>query len=87
LLDIDHSPSHWLNQSNSNFYSQVSLNILASKLNHGGVFGLWSNDPPDQQFSQRLGSVFKSVQAHIVEFPNPYTGNNSSNTVYIAKKE
>lgn len=87
LLDIDHSPSHWLNQANSSFYSETSLKILASKLRSGGIFGLWSNEPPDAQFIQRLDEVFESSQSHIVEFANPYTTGKSSNTVYIAQKE
>jgi len=43
LLDIDHSPSHWLNPENSAFYTAPGLRNLADKLHPGGVFGLWSN--------------------------------------------
>ena len=86
LLDIDHSPSHWLNSSNSGFYSKQSLEKLATKIHPSGIFGLWSNDPPDAQFTQLLESVFESSQAHVVNFPNPYTDRESSNTVYLAKK-
>ena len=50
LLDIDHSPSHWLNQGNSSFYSQQSLSAMAKKIRTGGVFALWSNELPDQNF-------------------------------------
>ena len=84
LLDIDHSPSHWLNQTNSQFYGQQSLSTLASKLHPGGIFGLWSNDPPDQDFTQLLDCVFASSQAHLISFNNPYTDSDSTNTVYIA---
>ena len=84
LLDIDHSPSHWLNPQNSTFYTAPSLRNLSRKLHPGGVFGLWSNDPPDQKFTQLLETVFQSPQSHIITFPNPYTGGESSCTVYIA---
>ena len=84
LLDIDHSPSHWLNESNQDFYSIDSLQRVASKIVSGGVFGLWSNDLPDQEFVQLLDSVFGSTQAHIVRFPNPYSGGESTNSVYIS---
>jgi spermidine synthase len=87
LLDIDHSPSHWLNPGNEEFYTAMGLGSLADKLHPGGIFGLWSNDPPDSEFSALLGSVFSTSESHIVTFPNPYTGGESSNTVYIAKKQ
>ncbi len=86
LLDIDHSPGHWLNQENSAFYSQQGLQKLAGKINSGGTFGLWSNDPPEAGFLELLDKVFESTQSHIVTFPNPYTGGESSNTVYLARK-
>jgi len=86
LLDIDHSPSHWLNPGNCAFYTPQGLRSLADRLHPGGVFGLWSNDPPDTGFTGLLDSVFKSSEAHIVSFPNPYRGGESSNTVYLARK-
>lgn len=86
LLDIDHSPSHWLNHENSRLYCEKGLRTLASKIHPGGIFGLWSNDPPNRNFTQRLDTVFESSQAHIISFHNPYTQNDSSNTVYTASK-
>ncbi|MCH8845515.1 MAG: spermidine synthase [Proteobacteria bacterium] len=84
LLDIDHSPGHWLNSGNSAFYTEQGLKKLSAKLHPGGVFGLWSNDPPDAEFTHLLESVFQTSESHIVTFPNPYTGGESSNTVYVA---
>lgn len=84
LLDIDHSPGHWLNSGNSAFYTEQGLKKLSAKLYPGGVFGLWSNDPPDAEFTHLLESVFQTSESHIVTFPNPYTGGESSNTVYVA---
>jgi spermidine synthase len=86
LLDIDHSPSHWLNPGNSAFYTAPALENLADKLHPGGIFGLWSNDPPDAEFTRLLDSVFQSSESHIVTFPNPYTGGESSSTIYVARK-
>lgn len=86
LLDIDHSPSHWLNPGNSRFYSASALRHLADKLHSGGIFGLWSNDPPDAAFLQLIESVFASAESKIVSFANPYTGGESSNTIYLAHK-
>jgi len=87
LLDIDHSPNHWLNPGNSDFYTLQGLRKLAEKLHPGGVFGLWSNDPPDAGFTRLLDTVFQSSESHIVTFPNPYMGGESSNTVYLAHTE
>ena len=84
LLDIDHSPTHWLDKGNSAFYTKAGLTALAGSLHPGGVFGLWSNDPPDEAFSSLLDEVFASAEFHIVTFPNPYTGGESSNTIYLA---
>ncbi|MEO8159301.1 MAG: spermidine synthase [Betaproteobacteria bacterium] len=86
LLDIDHSPSHWLNPGNGAFYTAPGLRNLSDKLHPGGIFGLWSDDPPDAAFVGLLDSVFESSQSHIVTFPNPYLGGESSNTVYLARK-
>jgi spermidine synthase len=86
LLDIDHSPRHWLDPAHSKFYTAPALRNLADKLHPGGVFGLWSNDPPDPDFTRLLDSVFASSECHTVAFANPYTGGESSNTVYLASK-
>ena len=87
LLDIDHSPGHWLNPGNSAFYTVQGLRNLADKLHPGGIFGLWSNDPPDAEFTRLLDTVFQSSESRIVTFPNPYSGGESSNTVYLAHKD
>lgn len=86
LLDIDHTPSYWLNPQNSTFYTIESLQSMANKLHPGGIFGLWSDDPPDTQFIELLDSIFASSEAHVINFPNPYTRGESSNTVYLARK-
>ncbi|KPK33194.1 MAG: spermidine synthase [Betaproteobacteria bacterium SG8_40] len=85
LLDIDHSPDHWLNPGNCAFYTTTGLQYLAARLKPGGVFGLWSDDLPDAAFTRLLENVFGSCISHIVTFPNPYTGGKSSNTVYLAR--
>ena len=87
LLDIDHSPSHWLDTRNSAFYTNSGLTSLATSLHPGGVFGLWSNDLPDEAFTALLDEVFSSAKSHLVTFPNPYTGGESSSTIYLAYKE
>ncbi|OUS13279.1 spermidine synthase [Gammaproteobacteria bacterium 53_120_T64] len=84
LLDIDHSPSHWLNDANQGFYTEASLQSVAGKIYTGGIFALWSNELPDGAFTELLQRVFGHCQAHVVNFPNPYTGGESCNSVYVA---
>lgn len=86
LLDIDHSPRNWLNPGNGDFYTEQGLHHLNDKLHPGGIFGLWSDDPHDEEFIRLLDSVFAAAESHVVNFPNPYTGGESSNTVYLAHK-
>lgn len=84
LLDVDHSPRHVLHPSHAAFYTGSGLQQLARHLRSGGVFALWSDDPPDPDFLDVLREVFVDVEAHAVSFPNFLTGGESSNTVYVA---
>jgi len=84
LLDIDHTPQHWLNAGHASFYTLEGLKCLRRHLHPGGVFAMWSDDAPDREFCSRLEEVFGGVQAHTVTFPNPIRGGESSGTVYVA---
>jgi spermidine synthase len=83
LLDVDHTPRQVLHPSHAAFYTVDGLRRLANRLHPGGVFALWSDDPPDEDFLAVLGEVFASSQAHVVPFANPLTGGESANTVYV----
>lgn len=84
LLDIDHSPRDLLHPSNAAFYQADGLRALAAHLQPDGVFALWSDDPPEEEFLELLGSAFATARAHIVRFPNPLTEAESESTVYVA---
>jgi spermidine synthase len=86
LLDIDHSPRNLLHPRNATFYQPNGLRSLAKHLHPGGIFALWSDDPPEEGFLGALGEVFASARAHIVTFPNPLTEADSASTVYVAAK-
>jgi spermidine synthase len=86
LLDIDHTPSHQLDEENAGFYSVAGFSAMAEQLHPGGVFGLWSDAAPDAQFVELLQSVFISAEAIVVPFYNPLLDKESANTVYIAQK-
>jgi spermidine synthase len=83
LVDIDHSPSNQLHPSHATLYQPDGLRRLAEHLHPGGVFALWSNDPPNRIFSSVLGSVFPTSDAQIVTFHNPLQDRDASNTIYI----
>ncbi|MEU8122218.1 spermidine synthase [Spirillospora sp. NPDC049024] len=85
LLDIDHSPRHVLDPGHASFYLPETLSLLADRLHPGGVFALWSNEPPDGGFTAVLDEVFAEAAAHVVEFPNPLQGGTAANTVYVAR--
>lgn len=85
LLDIDHTPRHVLHPDHAPFYSVEGLRQLRRHLNPGGVFALWSDDPPDDDFTALLAQVFDENEAHVVAFDNFLTGGQSTNTVYVAR--
>jgi spermidine synthase len=85
LLDVDHSPRHLLHPRHAPFYTADGLRLLAGHLHPGGVFALWSNDPPEDAFLQVLGEVFATARAEVVAFDNPLQGRKSTNTVYVAR--
>jgi spermidine synthase len=86
LLDIDHSPRNLLHDQNAAFYSPAGLTKLSAHLHPGGVFAMWSDDPPDEEFLQALQSVFATARAEVVVFPNPILDSESASTVYVARK-
>lgn len=84
LLDVDHTPGHVLHPSHAAFYTVDGLRRLWAHLKPDGVFALWSDDPPDEAFMAVLREVFSEVTGHVVTFPNPLTGSESANSVYVA---
>ncbi|PXY17048.1 spermidine synthase [Prauserella flavalba] len=84
VVDIDHSPRHVLDPSHREFYEPAGLRRLAEYLCPNGVFGLWSNDPPDQGFLTALDSVFAQARAEVVTFANPLQNRDATATLYLA---
>ena len=85
LVDIDHSPRSLLHAGHSPFYEPDGLRRVASHLLPGGIFALWSADPPDEDFLQKLDAAFDSSKAHVVEFRNPLLNYDDLNTIYVAR--
>jgi spermidine synthase len=86
LVDIDHSPTNLLHGSHAALYRPDGLERLAAHLKPGGVFALWSNDPPDPAFEHALATAFVTTSAHVVTFDNLRGDQDASNTVYVGIK-
>ncbi len=86
LVDIDHSPDALLDSRNAAFYGEAGLALMAAHLRSGGVFGLWSNEHPDDGFTARLANVFANARAKEVTFHNPLQDKPFTQTVYLANK-
>jgi spermidine synthase len=85
LVDIDHSPRHVLHPSHAELYEAAGLRRLSNHLHPNGAFALWSNDPPDEQFTAKLAEVFATSKAEVVSFHNPLQDRNASATIYLAR--
>ncbi len=85
IVDIDHSPEHLLHASHAAFYRPAGLAQLAGHLLPGGVFALWSNDPPDRAYLAVRAGAFASAVATVVSFDNPLQDRPATNTVYLAR--
>ncbi|MCH9675314.1 MAG: spermidine synthase [Gammaproteobacteria bacterium] len=85
LLDIDHSPRELLGEGSRGFYSVDGLVRARTHLKPGGVFAMWSDEPPDEEFVAILECAFERVEAKVVAFENPYTQGQSSCTVYVCE--
>ncbi|MFC1420034.1 spermidine synthase [Streptacidiphilus cavernicola] len=86
VVDIDHSPRHLLHPGNADLYEPAGLRRVAERLYPGGVFALWSNDPPDQEFMEVLAACFAEARAEVVAFDNPLQQREATNTVYLARR-
>jgi len=85
VVDIDHSPRHLLNPANAPFYAEPGVRRLSERLRPGGVFTLWSNDPPDDDYLAVLRAVFDDVRCEVVPFDNPLQEREATNSVYVAR--
>jgi spermidine synthase len=86
LLDIDHSPTEFLNAANAGFYTTENLALMAEQLKPTGVFAMWSQNLPEQRFEDLLKTVFEKVDSHVVSFYNPFQDGESTNSVYVCVK-
>ena len=87
MLDIDHSPTEFLNVANASFYTTENLGLMAEQLKSQGVFAMWSQNLPEESFEALLKTVFEHVESHVVSFYNPFQSKVSTNSVYVCVKK
>ena len=68
-------------------FQPTGLKTFAEHLFPAGVFGLWSNDIPNEGFTQRLTAVFAEARAERVTFHNPLQNREFTQTIYLARTE
>ena len=86
LLDIDHAPDFHLAPAHAGFYQPEGLIKLQQYLSDGGIFALWSNNPPDPAFTARLQSVFRSANAVDALLYHPLHARAFIHSTYIAHR-
>lgn len=84
IVDIDHSPRHHLSPSHAVFYTPNGLREVARHVRPGGVFALWSNDPPDDEFTTTMHEAFETADAHDISFWNFLIDEHTHSTIYVA---
>lgn len=84
LVDIDHAPDWLLREDHGDLYTPEGFARVGAMLTDDGVFALWSDEPPEPEVVRRMAEVFDHADAHVTPFPNPLTGGEASNTVYLA---
>ena len=84
LLDIDHSPRQLLHPDHARFYTAEGLTRVRDALTEAGVFAMWSDEGPDEDFLTVLAAVFPAARGEVVAVDNPLTGGASTCTIYVA---
>jgi len=85
LVDIDHSPRGVLRSCHADFYTADGLQAVALRLRPGGVFALWSADPPDESFLNDVRTVFASAEVHAERFYHPLMNEADVNYIITAR--
>ncbi len=86
LLDIDHSPQCLLHAGHAAFYTAEGLKRLTGHIHPGGVFALWSADPPEEALTDGLNAAFVNVRVRESKFYNPLLDLHDVNYIVIAQR-
>ena len=84
LIDIDDGPEEVINPDHKSFYSVEGLGGVRHCLREGGVFGLWTSRPCNEEFLEDVRSAFGNGDAEEVHFHNSLLSLDEVNTIYLA---
>ena len=85
LLDIDHSPEHFLGSGSQSFYTAKASPPSATQLKPNGTFALWSNDPANEDFTDHLRAGLRLRRRPQHRVSKSYIRSTSVNSVYVAQ--
>ena len=60
--------------------------LTRNRIHPGGVFALWSADPPEESLTDGLNGVFESVRVRETKFYNPLLGLHDVNYIVVAQR-
>ena len=62
LLDVDHTPSSWVQKDNRRLYERAGFSVVQRALNPGGLVAYWSaGDEPDFVYRMRGAGFFTQI--------------------------
>ena len=62
LLDVDHTPSSWVQKDNRRLYERAGFSVVHRALNPGGLVAYWSaGDEPDFVYRMRGAGFFTQI--------------------------
>ena len=80
LLDVDHTPSSWVQKDNRRLYERAGFSVVQRALNLGGLVAYWSaGDEPD--FVNRMRSAGFFTQAY--EAKAHTTAKRAAHRIYV----
>ncbi|NOY43291.1 MAG: hypothetical protein GXP26_15840 [Planctomycetes bacterium] len=82
VIDVDHSPSDQLGESNQAFYTAEGLLSAKAHLHEGGILAVWSY-AESSRFSDALRSTFKQVHVEPIETVNTLVGHKQTDWLFF----
>ncbi len=84
VIDVDHSPSDQLGETDHPFYTLVGLTKAKAHLNQGGILAVWSY-AENSSFSDALQNTFDQVLVEPIKTINTLVGHEQTDWLFFAK--
>jgi len=86
VIDVDHSPSDHLSETENPFYTRAGLTQAKRHLRAGGVLAVWSY-AENSSFVEALKDVFKRVDVEPIKTLNTLVGHEQTDWLFFGSKE